>query len=110
MARRSAVIVTVFRSRLKEAGQDEYLELAPKISALAQSMPGYRSHKVFVAEDGERVTLVEFADEGSQRSWSSQADHVAAKKRGREAFYSEYSIQVCQVLRESHFRAPGTED
>ena len=25
-------------------------------------MPGYVEHKVFVAEDGERVTLVTFAD------------------------------------------------
>ena len=100
------MIVTVFRSRLKASSLDEYLELAPKIAALAQSMPGYRSHKMFVAEDGERLTLVEFADEASQRGWSSQADHLAAKKRGRDAFYTEYSIQVCQVLRESRFRAP----
>jgi len=27
---------------------------------LARSMPGYLSHKGFVADDGERVTLVEF--------------------------------------------------
>jgi hypothetical protein len=26
-------------------------------------MPGYMSHKVAVAEDGERVTIVEFEDE-----------------------------------------------
>jgi heme-degrading monooxygenase HmoA len=100
------VIVTVFRSRLKETGREEYMALAPNMSALAPTMSGYRSHKVFVAEDGERLTLVEFEDEASQRAWSSQADHVAAKKRGREAFYAEYSIQVCQVLRESRFKAP----
>jgi heme-degrading monooxygenase HmoA len=66
-------------------------------------MPGYRSHKVFIAEDGERVTLVEFEDEQSQNTWSTNFEHVAAKKRGREAFYAEYTLQVCRVVRESRF-------
>jgi len=99
------MIVTVFRSRLREDGRDEYMSVAPRMSELARSMPGYRSHKVFVAEDGERVTIVEFDDEESQRRWSQQAEHAAAKRRGREAFYAEYSLQVCSVIRESRFRA-----
>ena len=99
-------VLTVFRTRLKESGQDEYHALAPKIAALAKSMPGYVSHKGFTADDGERVTLVEFADEASHRAWALQLDHVAAKQRGREAFYAEYSLQVCTVVRESRFTAP----
>lgn len=99
-------VLTVFRSRLRASAQAEYHALAPKIAALAQSMPGYVSHKGFTAEDGERVTIVEFADEASHMTWAAQLDHVAAKKRGREAFYSEYSIQVCAVTRESRFKAP----
>jgi hypothetical protein len=30
---------------------------------------------------------------------------VDAKKKGRAAFYSEYKLQTCQVLRESRFPA-----
>lgn len=97
------MIVTVFRSRLKDEGRAEYMALAPSVSAMAASMPGYRSHKVFTAEDGERVTIVEFEDEASQRNWSLNAAHVEAKKLGRQRFYSEYSIQVCSVMRESRF-------
>ena len=71
-------------------------------------MPGYISHKGFVAEDGERVTIVEFASEEAHRAWAAQRDHVEAKKKGRASFYSEYRIQVCTVLRESAFPArPG---
>lgn len=96
-------MVTVFRSRLREDGREAYFDLAPRMAELARTMPGYRSHKVFVAEDGERLTLVAFEDEASQRAWSTQADHVAAKKQGRADFYAEYSLQVCEVLRESRF-------
>jgi len=101
------MIITVFRSRLREEARDEYMALAPQISQLAKGMPGYLNHKVFVAEDGERVTIVEFKDQESQKAWATQVDHVAAKKRGRQSFYAEYGIQVCEVLRESKFVAPG---
>ncbi len=99
------MILTIFRSRLRDSGRDEYMALALKMSELARGMPGYLSHKVFVAEDGERVTVVEFADMESQRAWSTHVEHAAAKKTGRQRFYSEYSIQVCELLRDSKFVA-----
>jgi heme-degrading monooxygenase HmoA len=100
------MILTVFRNRLREESRAEYEPLAARMAALADTMPGFVSRKTFVAEDGERVTIVEFADEASQRNWAQNAEHVAAKKRGREALYSEYSLQVCAVVRESRFRNP----
>ncbi|HET7729163.1 MAG TPA: antibiotic biosynthesis monooxygenase [Usitatibacter sp.] len=99
------MVVTIFRNRLKPANVDEYYEWAARISALARTMPGYVSHKTFAAEDGERVTIVEFADEASQRGWSTEMRHVEAKKKGRADFYTEYKLQVCTVVRESNFTA-----
>ena len=97
------MIVTVFRSRLNPETQTEYSAIAPQMSALATTMPGYIAHKSFVADDGERVTIVEFEDEASQRNWSTNAQHLEAKKAGRNSLYTEYSIQVCTVTRESKF-------
>jgi heme-degrading monooxygenase HmoA len=97
------MIVTVFRNRLNPAAVEEYTQWATRMSELARTMPGYVSHKVFVAEDGERVTIVEFASEEAQRAWAQHPQHVDAKKKGRAAFYSEYRLQTCQVLRESRF-------
>lgn len=97
------MVLTVFRCRLREEARTEYMALASRMAELATTMPGYRSRKTFVAEDGERVVLVEFEDEASQRNWSVNPDHVQAKKKGRESFYAEYTIQVCDVVRESRF-------
>ena len=99
------MVLTIFRNRLKPENVDEYYEWAARISELAKTMPGYVSHKTFAAEDGERVTIVEFADEASQRVWSTEARHVEAKKKGRASFYTEYKLQVCTVDRESTFTA-----
>ncbi len=102
------MIVTVFRSRLKPDAVEEYGRWAERIARIAQSMPGYISHKGFTAPDGERVTIVEFETEEHVRAWSSHPDHREAKIRGRRSFYSEYRIQVCQVLRETVFDASGS--
>ena len=99
------MIVTVFRSRLKPGASEEYGRWSERISEIARSMPGYVSHKGFTAPDGERITIVEFENEESVRTWASHPAHLEAKLRGRQSFYSEYRIQVCQVLRQSNFDA-----
>ena len=96
------MVLTVFRNRLKPDAT-EYPDLAARMSELAKGMPGYVSHKTFVAEDGERVTLVEFASEEAQRAWRTHPEHVAAQNKGRQEFYAEYRLQICSVQRETRF-------
>ena len=97
------MIVTVFRSRVKPELQQEYIQWVGRMNALASQMPGYVSHKGFMAEDGERVTIVEFESEAAHRAWAVHPEHVAAQRKGRQDFYLEYRIQVCQVQRENAF-------
>ena len=98
------MIVTVFRSRLLPGVKDDYVALADRMNALAKTMPGYISHKGFFAEDGERVTVVEFESEEGMRAWRMNPEHRAAQKKAREIYYSEYSVQVCNIVRESKFK------
>ena len=95
-------MVTVFRSRLAPGVQDEYSQWAKRMSELAASMPGYISHKLFVAQDGERLMLIEFESEEGQRAWSVHPEHVHAKKLGRQRFFAEYRVQICKVARDSN--------
>lgn len=99
-------VVTVFRNRLRPDGVDEYGPMAAEMARLARAMPGYVDHKGFTADDGERVTVVTFADEASQAAWRTQVDHVAAQRVGRQRFYAEYSLQVATCTRAHAFR-PG---
>jgi heme-degrading monooxygenase HmoA len=99
------MIVTVFRSRLKPGAQEEYGPMAKQMSELAHSIAGYVSHKGFVADDGERVTIVEFESEEALREWRIHPDHAKAKKRGIESFFSDYKFQICRVIRERAWTA-----
>jgi heme-degrading monooxygenase HmoA len=64
---------------------------------LAESMPGFIERKTFVAEDGERLTLVTFASREEQHAWRDHPEHRAAQRAGVERLYSEYRIQVCTL-------------
>ena len=100
-------VITVFRSRLREDGATAYAEHAERISELARTMPGYIEHKVFVAEDGERVTIVTFADQAAHDAWRTHPDHRAAQKAGRDGYYAEYSIAVGTVQRAGAWTRPA---
>lgn len=98
------MILTVFRARLRaDADIDAAAALSERMVALAAAMPGFVSYKDFTAEDGENVTIVEFASEAEQLAWRNQAEHRDAQERGRREFFSDYQIQVCRVERAYRF-------
>ena len=49
---------------------------------IARTIPGYISHKGFWADDGERVTIVEFEHEEGQRAWRMHPEHIEAQQPG----------------------------
>jgi heme-degrading monooxygenase HmoA len=101
-------IVTVFRSRLRpEAGDRGYHELATEMETRARAMPGFMDFKSFSSPDGERVSLIVFDTREHQEAWRKDPEHRAAQKRGRDEYYSEYSIQVCELLHRRDFTAPA---
>jgi heme-degrading monooxygenase HmoA len=96
-------VVTVFRNRLRADAADEYGALSPHILELARSMPGFVDAKTFSAADGERVTVVTFADRPSHDAWRDHPEHRDAQRRGIAEFYADYSIQVADVTYSHRF-------
>ncbi len=97
------MIVTVFRSRLRPGLREEYVAMVDKMAAIAATMAGYISHKGFFADDGERVTVVEFESLDALRGWRMHPDHREAQRLARERYYESYSVQVCEMIREHRF-------
>jgi len=79
----TAMLITVFRSRLKPGVRDEYNALVERMNELARTMPGYISHKGYLADDGERMTIVEFEHEEGLRAWRTNQEHIVARKLAR---------------------------
>jgi heme-degrading monooxygenase HmoA len=98
------MMVVVFRARRTPEGDgEEYRKQLMRMSGLARQMPGYISHKPYVAEDGERLTLFEWESAETLQAWATHPEHVPVKELGRQRFYTEYHLQVCELARESRF-------
>lgn len=99
------MVVTVFRSRLRASVDATELEaVGTRMFEIASHMPGFVSYKDFAAEDGEFVSVVEFESLATLEAWREQAEHRVAQQRGREAFFAEYHIQVCETVRDYAWR------
>jgi heme-degrading monooxygenase HmoA len=97
--------VTVFRSRLRDEAGEEYEATAEEMEAAARAMPGFVDFKTFTADDGERVSLITFADRASHDAWRSDERHRRAQQAGRDRFYARYQIQVCDCVAIRRFDA-----
>jgi heme-degrading monooxygenase HmoA len=105
------MMVVVFRARRTPEGDgEEYQKQLTRMSDLARRMPGYISHKPYVAEDGERLTLFEWESTETLRAWATHPEHVPVKELGRQKFYTEYHLQVCELVREFKFARDPAQD
>jgi len=96
-------ILTVFRNRLRPEHRDDYSATSERMTVLARAMPGFVDAKTFTADDGERVTIVTFADLDSERAWRDHPEHREAQRAGIDRFYAEYSITVATVFYDHTF-------
>jgi heme-degrading monooxygenase HmoA len=97
--------VIVFRSRLRPGIEAEYHARAEQLYSIVSAMPGLLCAKDFVADDGERVSIIEFDSEEHLAAWRDHPEHIRAQQEGRERFYASYSIQVCRPERVATFDA-----
>lgn len=96
-------VVTIFRNRLRPDNADNYAVEAAHMTELASRMPGFVDSKTFSSSDGERVTIVTFADRESHDAWRDHPEHRLAQQNGIDRYYAEYSIQVGDVTYEHVF-------
>ena len=83
------MVTIVFRSRLRPGVEAAFSRLGDEMLALAREMPGFVSYKVFVAEDGERCTVIGFETAEQLRAWREhpehRADHACSPRMSRSS-------------------------
>jgi heme-degrading monooxygenase HmoA len=100
------MVIVVFRTHVKPQADLEKLNvLNQQMVALVSKTPGFCSMKDFSAQDGEFLVIAEFDSLESVDAWKAHPEHLVAQRRGREEFFADYHIQVCNVLRTADFTA-----
>ena len=90
--------IAVFRSYVAEQHQSENDRLYGEMNDLVQECPGYQSHKLFTAPDGEVVVIVESKDLESLEGWGHHSEHEKAQAAGKDHVYDSYDVAVCEVV------------
>ena len=98
--------VVIFRSTRKLDAGVLYSQWSEKMEYLVKTIDGYEHHFAFRDElSREGVTVSYFTSLEAISQWKNLDEHKLAQQVGRDSFYEEYSIQVCEVLREYGFEA-----
>ena len=99
------MVVIVFRTRLKPGIEKEIEEMGGRMYELAAAMPGFVSYREYASADGESVAVVEFESHETLAAWREHPEHREAQAAGRERFFAEYRITVCDAVRDYAFTA-----
>lgn len=97
------MVVIVFRSRLRPGVEKEIEQTGARMYELATSMPGFISYREYASADGKSVAIVEFESQETLAAWRNHPEHLEAQAAGRDRYFSEYRITVCEAVRESVF-------
>lgn len=92
-----AVIFSSQRTDISEG----YAEMNNRMEELVSDQPGYLGMEHARSEIG--ITISYWKDLESIDGWRKNLEHVEAKKRGREKWYSGYRLRICKVEKESIF-------
>lgn len=94
-------VAVVFTSRRTPHHDEEYEQMSAEMVRLVHEQPGFlRMTSVRDPATREGVTVAWFADEESARAWKQVPAHLAAQRRGVDAFYEEYHVWVAEVVRD----------
>ncbi len=74
---------------------------------LVVTMPGYIGHTSFRDDaSGNGVTISYFRSMQNLLAWKQVPEHLEAQALGRAAFYTDYEIEVAEIVRHYEWSAP----
>ncbi|MGN5377584.1 hypothetical protein BIV25_06375 [Streptomyces sp. MUSC 14] len=100
-----AVVFTAVRT----AGDNGYAETDERLWKLAADQPGFLGVDSARGANGLGITVSYWRDEDSIAAWRDHAEHTLARARGREHWYSSFSLHVAKVERAHGFTRPAVQ-
>lgn len=88
----------IFSSR-RAGGDAGYSAMSDRMVELAASQPGYLGIESCRGEDGFGITVSYWRSEADIAAWKRNAEHAAARERGRTVWYEQFELRVASVVR-----------
>jgi heme-degrading monooxygenase HmoA len=72
--------------------------MAERMEELAQQQDGFLGMETATGETG--ITISYWRDEACILKWKQNAEHLLARRKGREQWYTSFVTRVCKVERD----------
>jgi heme-degrading monooxygenase HmoA len=99
------MVVVVFSIKLRPDLPETEYEEDRCANGRARELHARLSRMDYAAVEGGELLVVRFDSHDALQAWHDHPEHVAAQKRGRERFFSDYRIEVCDEVRSYEFHA-----
>jgi heme-degrading monooxygenase HmoA len=86
-------------SSLRREGDHGYGATADRMVELAAQQPGFLGVETVRGEDGFGITVSYWDSEDAIRNWKRNAEHAAARDRGRREWYEHFELRIAKVER-----------
>jgi heme-degrading monooxygenase HmoA len=100
------MVVVVFRiTHRPDLPAEEYEETGSRMVELVSSMQGFLGMDYAEIEGGE-LLVARFESHEALAAWKNHPEHQEAQRLGRERYFANYRIDVCESVRSYEFEAP----
>lgn len=84
---------------------NNYEAVSDKMLEYAQEIDGFLGVETLRNGGGFGITITYWESLDSINVWRHHMEHIKAKRKGREMWYSEYKIRICKVEMDNYFEA-----
>jgi heme-degrading monooxygenase HmoA len=98
------MVVVLFSTRGRDGVDvDDHSRTSGRMRELVAQVPGFISYNTYEDQSGEGVAIARFESHAALDAWRKNLEHVEAQRKGREEYYDEYWVQVCDSVRDYRF-------
>jgi len=102
-------VAVIFSSIRAEGEDDVYAAVSERMEDLAREQPGFLGMETARDAAGLGITVSYWDSLEAAVRWREHAEHAEARRAGRERWYEQFRVRVCEVRREygAAPRSPG---
>lgn len=91
--------VVLFYTKADQSHAEKWFGMTDRMLELLKSHPGFVDVNYVQLPDGRYLAIGYFENAESIRAWYDNPEHVDVMRQGRDEIFSDYTIEVCEIVR-----------
>ncbi|GLC89176.1 antibiotic biosynthesis monooxygenase family protein [Lysinibacillus piscis] len=93
----------VFTSQRAVDDGESYAKMATVMNDLACQQPGFLRVESVRNTEGKGITVSYWESLEAIQAWKDNMKHKMAQQLGQEKWYTQYQVEICQVIKDYSF-------